>query len=372
MTRQQLGIAPSNGADAATKAYVDTLVASGVTYKTIQAGTANTWVRFGRATLGAVNDGVSVSYALLAAPDTENTVNVVEGKLRAGQRAAFGSNPAVDVVLTRATSVTTADIGYVIVQNTPSTIVDFYVRLKIVGRQYTLTGPISTAGTGAFTWISGEVGSTTTPSGLVAATTSMDIEYDAADLPPNAGVPVGWYIGPQGYGTGVATAASGVWCYNPIFIGYAGGTFDAFVSNLSTVRSGGTGTLTMFALHGDDGTGFPDTSVVLASATATVSTVGKVISTFAAPIALVPGIYWVASLYYAGSAAPTTQEQFTSISGGLMNVPLSPTITVGSTMRGLRSSAATYTGLPGTKLASSAIITQTGATSHYVMLRRSA
>jgi hypothetical protein len=398
--RQQLGTAPANAADAATKAYVDSKIAGGV--QTINASTANTWVRIARITMAAVFDGASASITLLAVPDGNDTVNYADIKIRAGQRVAFGTNPAADIVLMRGSTLTNADLGYVVVQNTPTSIVDFYIRIQASGRQYTLDTAIAQNQTGVITFINQEAGSTTAPTGLVTGSNSTDAEYfgqanlggnrvtnvgtptastdaatksyvDAAPLCGATGTPVGWRFGPQYVlGTGTGTPTTGLVYFTPIWVAEVPQTIDSIHVKVTTAMAGGTATAAYVALYPDDKTaGLPDTTVAtrLGSGTVDMTSAAEKIVTFAAPVVLNPGVYWLAFLYYQGTTAPTTTPVFTVINNNVIPFASATSIGIGTNIRSITSTGS-VTALPTTKLTSFAA--NAGSVVPYMMLRRSA
>lgn len=375
MAIQQLGPAPSNSADTATKAYVDSAIAGvgGASYKTIAATTAGQWVRFARVTVSSVGGGVSSDITLLGVPDSNNTVDYVDLKLRVGQRAAFGNAPAADVVLMRASTVTAPNMGYVVVQNTPTTIVDFYVQLLIVGRQYQIEYDTpAVTGTASISWFNQDAAST--PTLTANASYSTDQVWNSAQkamfslAPPTAG----WYDAPAGsIGSDSTPGAltSQRQTFTPFIIGPSTVTYDAFVQRLKVAQSGGT-VVYLNALYGSDANGMPDTTTTLASATTpSLATVGNLIIPFAAAVTLAPGIYWVSTLYYA-STAPTTPPTFTPINNSTWALPIPAGTNVNQNVRGYYISGRTT--LMTAALTWSSVIADAGTDIPYTMLRRSA
>jgi hypothetical protein len=336
--RQQLGTTPANAADAATKSYVDTAVAnagSAPSYKTI--ATANQWVRIARVTMPAQYDGASANVDLVGVPDGFDSVNVVSMKIRAGQRGAIGTNPAADIVLTRATTMTTANVGYVVVQNTPTSIVDFYVQIQAQGRAYQIYAQPSLNVNGTFTLFNQDAGSSTTPSGLVFGSTSTDNEWNSGQKAMfSLAPPIGGYDIPAGIlpntGTGVAQTTGRMYI-QPWVIGPSGFTVDQAAIRMSTPQSGGT-TTAYVAVYGTDQYGLIDTSqrLMLSNSFVLTTSAATIYATFPTPTFLPIGLYWVAYLYVQTSA-PTTQALVVGINNSTWALPNLSGV-VGTSVRG--------------------------------------
>jgi hypothetical protein len=118
------------------------------------------------------------------------------------------------------------------------------------------------------------------------------------------------------------TATSGRTSFMPIDIGPMPLKIKGLAVNVVTAQVAGTGTLVKGAIYADNsealiGVGGPllSTAGKLGEITFTATTTGILTGTFATPITLQPGRYWLASFYYAGSVAPTTIPLLTT-SGG--------------------------------------------------------
>lgn len=124
---------------------------------------------------------------------------------------------------------------------------------------------------------------------------------------PTLTPPVGWYTTPSLLiaSTNTGTFTSGKIHFQPFWVGPQVWTTDSITFKTVGAQSGGTTSLN-FGLYGDDGTGWPDGTNRLATATATaLTTAGLQTLTWSTAVALTPGLYWIADLYVA-SVAPTT------------------------------------------------------------------
>lgn len=135
----------------------------------------NKWTKFASIALGSqFNDYQAVLvYQNNNHPDAANGVGHIS--LRAKQQDAFGNDPVVSInnwyFDEQATN--TVTVGYVIVQNTPTTVVDFYIKINdtfcvvsanVITSEYAEPDNI--------TWYSSQAFESSTPSGLVEGTST--------------------------------------------------------------------------------------------------------------------------------------------------------------------------------------------------------
>jgi hypothetical protein len=135
---------PVNPADGATKGYIDTAISGlggGAYYQTSNTTTTYVgyWTRLARINLVTTPTSASAVLQLISAGDAELNADSARILFRAKQQNAFGSNPYVTMALEQATTLVPANLMGVIVQNTPTTIVDFYLQIPKQYRVYIFT-----------------------------------------------------------------------------------------------------------------------------------------------------------------------------------------------------------------------------------------
>lgn len=135
-------------------------------------------------------------------------------------------------------------------------------------------------------------------------------QQNATGLTP----PVGWYSPSN---ITIASAATGALVtgrihFQTFFVGPQAWTADTISFKVATAQSGGTTTM-VFGIYADDGTGLPDGTKRLATATATALTTASTQTlTLSSTVTFAPGLYWIADLYVA-TVAPTTIATITSL-----------------------------------------------------------
>lgn len=161
-------------------------------------GNSTKWTKVATITLGSVSDECCFGLELVSSGDSNSGFDQGRMVVRARQQASFGSNPIVSMRTRMVSQNNILAFGYVIVQNTPSSIIDVYVQINSTNRQYQAyatdvlnSSKVSFLSSQAFV---------TTPGGLVTGT--LD--------------PVQGYNGQIGSGTDVLAtiktqAQSGTW-----------------------------------------------------------------------------------------------------------------------------------------------------------------
>jgi len=135
--------------------------------KTANTGfTANKYHKIARVTLEARGDDYTVTGSLFTSPDGQTELNHEVFEFSVYQSNAFGSDPWIHTHQF-ANGASVNDLGYVIVQNTPTTIVDLYVKITT---GFTATNFWTNAESFAdyAEWYDDASGSTTQPTGWVA------------------------------------------------------------------------------------------------------------------------------------------------------------------------------------------------------------
>lgn len=180
------------------------------------------------------------------------------------------------------------------------------------------------------------------------------------------------YMGPQGllsYTTTPATRQRQSWY--PFLVGPQGWTADAFVVNVTTASSGGSAPKLLLGLYKDDGTGFPDATQQVATATLTTLTVAKQVAAFSGgAVALAPGLYWICTIYDY-TTVPSTAPQFNSNANSVWQFEAVSSVSF-NPHRGLISTASTFTALPTSALTRSNFTICADSTIVIALLRRSA
>jgi len=133
----------------------------------------NKWTKVMSTTISTIfNDE---TYILHATSSESSATESKNHKLsfRVKQQAAFGSDPLVEA-WDSYDNVEGMDVGYIIVQNTPTSIVEFYIRIPSTFSE--VQGWIISEGSndGATTWFSDQT-YTTSPAGLVASTSVVNL-----------------------------------------------------------------------------------------------------------------------------------------------------------------------------------------------------
>jgi hypothetical protein len=406
---------PTASTDAATKAYVDSVAGGGsAAARTLTTGTAGYWGRFARVTITAVGGGLNALLNVLISPYSgQATIDQAEFKFRARQTAAFGSAPVVDMALEQAMGLSNTNIGYVVVQNTPTTLVDLYVQLPTAATYANIVpDDVAPSDTGAsIQWINNDALATTTPSGLVTATLSTENVYGT--ITPQANIvmggrqvtglgtpvnttdattkayvdandvvwatptpPVSWYATAGGQQSNVSGSAltSGTVNFTPFMVGQGSWTTDAIISRLVGAQSGGTVSLDV-AIYANLA-GLPDTSgnpLARAASTAVTLTTANtnIVQTLTSAFTLQANkTYWLASLYVA-SSAPTTAPTFIYVNNPSWGLAIPSSIGLGNMPRAY--TWASRTVLPtGAALVASNLSVATANTVPMLYLRRSA
>lgn len=131
------------------------------------ANTANQWSKVARVTLESQYHSHDVVMQILSVGDGDGDVYEEEVVFSVKQQNAFGSNPGVFLKQLRS-HLTTFQFGYKIVQNSPSTIVDLYVKNEATHRMcYAFSKAIGSPENAEY--FSEESLTTVQPSGLVNA-----------------------------------------------------------------------------------------------------------------------------------------------------------------------------------------------------------
>jgi hypothetical protein len=135
---------------------------------------ANQWQRLCTATISSQFADAQAEITMLQFGDGSATESYAKLVFRVKQQAAFGSNPIVETVLFDARgNITLAQFVAVIVQNTPTTIVDLYFQTTQTFQGFSVFPRYRNAGGGVFTWYpSGDTLIVSAPAGIgqVAAT----------------------------------------------------------------------------------------------------------------------------------------------------------------------------------------------------------
>jgi hypothetical protein len=200
-----------------------------------------------------------------------------------------------------------------------------------------------------------------------------DLAPKQQQMYPTLTPPVGWYQCPSLFiaSLNTGTFTSGKIHFQPMWIGPQVWTTDSISFKVVGAQTGGTTSL-VFGLYADDGTGWPDGTKQLATATATALTVaGLQTLTWSTAVAMTPGLYWIADLYVA-SVAPTTA----ATPNTLINASNGLAVTTISTGFGQNIRCygwASQTALPTTALSSANVLSSSGPTDvPLVYLHRSA
>lgn len=203
---------------------------------------------------------------------------------------------------------------------------------------------------------------------LTAADTS--VRADAPRVARAAYVPrVGWSIsGGMLLGSQAGTPVFQRLYLTPFPVGPVGWQADAALVSVSTAYSGGTGVGFSVALYPDDGSGFPNLAggPVAQSSTTSLGTGTKALA-FAAPVTLLPGLYWAASLV-TGTAAPSA-GQMQCVTNNAYQLGLPSGLTPGTTTRAYVVNG--QTALPTAQPADSAFSISGGNDAPFVAVRRS-
>ena len=141
------------------------------------------WTKVARITITNRYGDCNAVIKAMSFSESQAEISFSEIHLGVKQQADFGSNPNIELTQYHEDGVRYFDASYVIVQNTPSTIVDVYLQ---VTRTYTRVRGwtmLQQTGSGSFTWYSSNGWETTEPTGNVVA----DIhQYFHEGHPPTA------------------------------------------------------------------------------------------------------------------------------------------------------------------------------------------
>lgn len=139
----------------------------------------NKWTKFASIAIGAQFGDIESALQFVSYGDGSTTVGGAKIRIKVKQQTAFGTNPYVHIAVEHGANLAPANFYATIVQNTPSTTVDFYIQIPETYRAYRFY-PLVTAG-GTPTWFQAQPWLASVPAGVatVAAVADFGTVYGA-------------------------------------------------------------------------------------------------------------------------------------------------------------------------------------------------
>jgi len=131
-----------------------------------QASDTNKYTKIARITLNSQYFDCSVTLGGVTSSHSNSTANECTITMRSKQQDAFGNDPVATCVITHTTP-NRLNVGYVIVQNTPTTIVDFYVSITQAYSRYSFRETVEASSGGNVEYYSDQ-GWSSVPAGYVS------------------------------------------------------------------------------------------------------------------------------------------------------------------------------------------------------------
>lgn len=176
-TLAEAGIQPAGSYAAASHTHFATDINS---YTTAGTGATdnNKWTKFASVTLTSQYAESESVLQFVSSGDGSTTVAGAKIRIKVKQQVAFGGNPYVHIAVEQGANLAPANFYATIVQNTPTSIVDFYIQIPETYRAYRFY-PIVTSGT--ITWLQNQAWIVSVPAGVatVAALADFGTIYGA-------------------------------------------------------------------------------------------------------------------------------------------------------------------------------------------------